>query len=103
MSAPLPRTSKPPQRRRLAGFGLASLALALAACASPAKPPPRPAGPIPWTAAIGVLDVPSESSSCTATLVAPATIVTAAHCIFPKGQKLPAAAMTFTPNAGAQR
>jgi V8-like Glu-specific endopeptidase len=96
----LPRSS----RRRPAGrLGIACTLLVLGGCAGPAKLPPEPAGPIPWTAAIGQLDVPSESSSCTATLVAPATIVTAAHCIFPKGEKLPAAAMTFTPNAGAQR
>lgn len=103
MSNLRPRAFRSPVGQLLSGIGLAGLLLAQAACVSPAKPPARPSGPIPWTAAIGVLDVPSESSSCTATLVAPATIVTAAHCIFPRGEKLPADAMTFTPNAGAQR
>lgn len=79
------------------------LAAALAGCAPPPRPPAEPTGPIPWTAAIGQLDVPSESSSCTATLVAPTIIVTAAHCIFPKGKRLPAESLVFTPNAGAQR
>lgn len=99
----LPGKCRSSSRRHFGGRHVACALLALAGCAGPAKPPPEPTGPIPWTAAIGRLDVPSESTSCTATLVAPATIVTAAHCIFPKGDRLPAAAMTFTPNAGAQR
>lgn len=77
--------------------------IALAGCAQPVKRPPEPSGPLPWTAAIGRLDARAESSSCTATLVSPDVIVTAAHCIFPKGKKLPAEAMVFTPNVGAQR
>jgi hypothetical protein len=67
-----------------AGF----LALALLGCEMPAKPPPEPSGPIPWTAAIGRLDAEGDSTSCTATLVEPDVIVTAAHCLFPTGRKL---------------
>ena len=85
-------------RAAIAGF----LALAaLLGCELPAKPPPEPTGPIPWTAAIGRLD--GDSSSCTATLVEPDVIVTAAHCLFPTGRKLSPSEMTFTPNVGAQR
>lgn len=91
--------------RRAGRYRIAVLfaALVLPACAPGAKPPPEPSGPIPWTAAIGRLDVPSESTSCTATLVAPDVIVTAAHCVFPRGKKMPANALHFTPNVGAQR
>lgn len=78
-------------------------ALALFGCEMPAKPPPEPTGPIPWTAAIGRLDAEGDSTSCTATLVEADVIVTAAHCLFPTGRKLSPAELTFTPNVGAQR
>jgi len=84
------------------GGGIA-IAVALAGCQAPARSPAEPSGPIPWTAAIGRLDADSESTSCTATLVEPDVIVTAAHCLFPKGRKLSPAELTFTPNVGAQR
>jgi protease YdgD len=90
-----------PVSAAIAGF--VALAAALAGCELPAKPPPEPSGPIPWTAAIGRLDAEGESTSCTATLVAPDVIVTAAHCLFPTGRKLSPAELTFTPNVGAQR
>ncbi|HSE74379.1 MAG TPA: trypsin-like serine protease, partial [Dongiaceae bacterium] len=80
-----------------------ALALALGGCETPARPPAEPSGPIPWTAAIGRLDAEPESTSCTATLVEPDVIVTAAHCLFPKGQKISPGELTFTPNVGAQR
>ena len=83
--------------------GLIAIAAALGSCEMPAKPPPEPSGPIPWTAAIGRLDAEADSTSCTATLVEPDVIVTAAHCLFPKGRKLSPAELTFTPNVGAQR
>jgi protease YdgD len=89
-----------PASAALAGF----IAIAaLLGCETPAKPPPEPSGPIPWTAAIGRLDAEGDSTSCTATLVEPDVIVTAAHCLFPKGRKLSPAELTFTPNVGAQR
>lgn len=79
------------------------VAIVLAACETPARPPAEPTGPLPWTAAIGRLDDQAESTSCTATLVEPDVIVTAAHCLFPKGQKVSPGELTFTPNVGAQR
>jgi V8-like Glu-specific endopeptidase len=82
--------------------GLVALA-ALLGCEMPAKPPPEPSGPIPWTAAVGRLDAEGDSTSCTATLVEPDIIVTAAHCLFPTGRKLSPAELAFTPNVGAQR
>jgi len=85
----------------LAGF--IAIAAAIAGCAAPARPPAEPSGPIPWTAAIGRLDAVGDSTSCTATLVEPDVIVTAAHCLFPKGRKLSPTELTFTPNVGAQR
>lgn len=91
------------RRGRAAEIGILLACLALAGCAQAVKPPPQPSGPIPWTAAIGRLDARAESASCTATLVAPDVIVTAAHCLFPRGKQLPANAMQFTPNVGAQR
>ena len=88
---------------RPAAAGLLAFALALGGCEAPARPPAEPTGPIPWTAAIGRLDAEPESTSCTATLVEPDVIVTAAHCLFPKGQKISPSELTFTPNVGAQR
>lgn len=82
--------------------GLIALA-ALFGCELPAKPPPEPTGPIPWTAAVGRLDAEGNSTSCTATLVERDVIVTAAHCLFPTARKVSPAELVFTPNVGAQR
>ncbi|HEV8390787.1 MAG TPA: trypsin-like serine protease [Dongiaceae bacterium] len=91
-----------PIPRPAAIAGLFAIAVALVGCETPAKRPPEPSGPIPWTAAIGRLDAEGDQTSCTATLVEPDVIVTAAHCLFPKGRKLTPAELTFTPNVGAQ-
>ncbi len=100
---PFRRGRSPNRRGRPVKIGTLLAFIAVAGCVQTAKPPPEPSGPIPWTAAIGRLDARAESASCTATLVAPDVIVTAAHCLFPKGKQLPANAMQFTPNVGAQR
>jgi protease YdgD len=91
-----------PSHCRAAIAGVLALG-ALLGCETPAKPPPEPTGPIPWTAAIGRLDAEGDSTSCTATLVEPDVIVTAAHCLFPTKRKLSPSELTFTPNVGAQR
>jgi len=91
-----------PIARPAAIAGLVAIAVALAGCETPARPPAEPTGPIPWTAAIGRLDAEAEATSCTATLVEPDVIVTAAHCLFPRGTKVSPGELTFTPNVGAQ-
>jgi V8-like Glu-specific endopeptidase len=78
-------------------------AIVVAGCQTAGKPPAEPSGPLPWTAAIGRLDVVAEYSSCTATLVEPDVVVTAAHCLFPDSKLVEASGLIFTPNVGAQR
>jgi hypothetical protein len=93
--------SKPKAGTLLAAMAAMLLACAVSACDTPGRPPAVPAGPVPWTAAIGRLDV--VSGSCTATLVEPDIILTAAHCLFTEGKKLSPDSLTFTPNFGGQR
>src|SRR5690242_941803 len=85
------------------------LTLALVGCAQ-AQTPIRLQAPsaqqMPWTAAIGELDVGSGLGSsgqhCSAVLVAPDTIVTAAHCLFLGSAQAPASPynLNFYPNKG---
>lgn len=84
-------------------FAILIAAFAIAGCQSAGRPPVEPSGPIPWTAAIGRLDTITESTTCTATLVEPDVIVTAAHCLFPNSKRVDPSGLTFTPNVGAQR
>jgi len=72
----------------------------LASCASP-PPQPHASDPITWSAAIGRLDDERDNSSCSATLVAPDVIATAAHCVIQDGRKIDATSLTFHPNLGA--
>jgi protease YdgD len=89
-----------------AGWIGSVLLLALAGCAQ-AQAPLRLQAPsplrTPWTAAIGELDVGNSGQHCSAVLVAPDTIVTAAHCLFLGSAQAPASPynLTFTPNKGA--
>jgi V8-like Glu-specific endopeptidase len=71
----------------------------LAACTSP-PPQPHAHDPITWSAAIGRLDDEKDDSSCSATLVAPDVIATAAHCVFLDDRLVDASALTFHPNLG---
>ncbi len=102
-SLPRPRAGYSALGRSLAF----SLALLLAACAGPAVPPPVPAGPPggkpAWTAAIGLLETAGGRIACSAVLVAPNLVATAAHCFFPAGSPIPLspAGFTFRPNFGA--
>jgi protease YdgD len=82
------------------------LAASLAGCAVRVAPPPSPAPApappaVPWTAAIGRLDV-DGASSCTAVLVKPTLILTAAHCLHQKAVASTAADLHFKPNFGAE-
>ncbi len=72
----------------------------LGACATGGMQATTPTAPLPWTAAIGRLDNEKDAFSCTATLVAPDTIVTAAHCLFLRGREIDAGNLAFTPFAG---
>ncbi|HVJ44308.1 MAG TPA: trypsin-like serine protease [Dongiaceae bacterium] len=72
----------------------------LAACAAP-PPQPHAHDPLTWSAAIGRLDDEKDENSCSATLVAPDIIATAAHCIILDGHAVDATALTFHPNLGA--
>jgi protease YdgD len=93
-----------------AGWIGSVLLLALTGCAE-AQAPVRLQAPgpqqAPWTAAIGELDVGNDlgnsSQHCSAVLVAPDTIVTAAHCLFLGSSQAPASPydLIFTPNKGA--
>jgi V8-like Glu-specific endopeptidase len=88
----------------LAGWTGALLLLALAGCAQAQGPRLQAptAQPSAWTAAIGEIDVGNAGQHCSAVLVAPDTIVTAAHCLFLGGNQAPASpySLIFTPNKG---
>ena len=78
--------------------------LLMTACAAPevSKPPSAPR--LDWTAAIGLLDGGTATLKCSAVLVAPNLIATAAHCFYPdvSADPLSASAFVFHPNLGGQ-
>lgn len=76
------------------------MAASLEGCASHPLPVTTPTAPLPWTAAIGRLDDDRDGYSCSATLVSPDTIVTAAHCLFFNGRQVDPANLAFTPFVG---
>jgi V8-like Glu-specific endopeptidase len=80
------------------------LALALVGCAARVPSPPpkieKPAA-MPWTAAIGKLDVVGEQP-CTAILVSSTVILTASHCLHQAAVPSPATALHFEPNFGSE-
>lgn len=92
----------------LRGALLAALALGLlAGCAArpPAPTPVTPPAPPPalsWTAAVGQLQVGEGGEPCTAILVAPAQIVTAAHCLYQDARQVSVQSLVFLPNMGAE-
>jgi V8-like Glu-specific endopeptidase len=71
----------------------------LGACATPLSAP-HAHDPITWSAAIGRLDDEKDDMSCSATLVAPDVIATAAHCLFNNDRQAAATSLTFHPNLG---
>jgi protease YdgD len=101
------RPSRQPLRQSglRAGWIGSVLVLALTGCAQAQAPRLQApsAQQAPWTAAIGELDVGNAGQHCSAVLVAPDTIVTAAHCLFLGSAQAPASPynLTFTPNLGA--
>jgi protease YdgD len=84
---------------------LVMVAVMLAGCAERVVSPPPPiTAPqqIPWTAAIGKLVIARSERPCTAVLVAPDLIVTAAHCLHQNSVAAQAGDLTFLPNYGAE-
>lgn len=74
---------------------IAALCALVGACAAPT--PSRPPTPIAgWQAAIGKLEIAGANEICTAVLVRPNVIATAAHCLTPNGFTAPATQVTFT-------
>lgn len=75
----------------------------LAGCATPPPAPKLSLAPaVPWTAAIGELDTGGDGPHCTAVLVAPDLIASAAHCLFLNGAEAPVSpySLVFRPNQG---
>jgi hypothetical protein len=81
-------------------MAVAIVAGGLSGCAAPA-PGTEIHAALSWTAAIGRLDDAGDAVTCSATLVAPDIIVTAAHCLFPAGRAVDPATLVFRPNLGA--
>ncbi len=77
----------------------------LGACAAraPEAPPPTPAVPAGWQAAIGFLDVTGSPEVCTAVLVRSDMIATTSHCLRPKGRFAQPGQLVFTPSAAGPR
>jgi V8-like Glu-specific endopeptidase len=93
--------------RRLGRAGLVAALLGaalLAGCASrPPEAPPAPAKP-DWQAAIGRLEVKGSHQDCTGVLIRPDVVLTAAHCLHPKGFLVSASQVSFVPSMpGAER
>jgi protease YdgD len=85
-------------------IGAAMLALGLAGCAERVSmPPPQIVKPqvVPWTAAIGKLDI-AGARPCTAVLVSPAVILTASHCLHQSSVATRPDDVHFHPNFGAE-
>lgn len=100
----MPQSLVPPLRSASVLL-LCLLAVLIAGCAerviSPSPPivtPPR----VSWTAAIGKLVIAQSERPCTAVLVAPDLIVTAAHCLHQNAIPAQAGDLTFLPNYGAE-
>jgi protease YdgD len=70
----------------------------LAGCA--ARPPEQPPIPVPapkpdWQAAIGQLQIRGSHQDCTGVLIRSDVVLTAAHCLHPKGMLVSASQVTF--------
>jgi protease YdgD len=87
-------------KSRLLAFALAILS---AGCATPPSAPKLSIEPtVSWTAAIGELDTGGDGPHCTAVLVKPDLIASAAHCLFLNGSEAPVSpySLVFRPNQG---
>ena len=92
------------KQRRRAVVVTILLGLLSAGCAGPHAPSPVPSPapppPLPWTAAIGALVLPGTTWICTAVLVRPDLILTAAHCLYPADRNIAPGQLVFHANAG---
>jgi protease YdgD len=76
----------------------------LAGCAGQA--PEQPLAPVPlpkpdWQAAIGQLEIKGSHHDCTGVLIRPDVVLTAAHCLHPKGVLVSASQVTFVSSSAA--
>jgi protease YdgD len=65
---------------------------------------PEPTGPAPkpdWQAAIGRLEVKGSHQDCTGVLIRPDVVLTAAHCLHPKGVLVSAEQVSFVSSSAA--
>jgi hypothetical protein len=97
-------TMKRAAARLAAILGLLGLTL-LGGCGTESAPPPvaiQPRPAMPWQAAIGELETNAPDIHCSAVLVAPDVVATAAHCLFLETAKRPArpGEIVFRPNMG---
>jgi len=86
----------PSLSRAVRPFVIAALCALAGACAGPA---PKSKAPVPtagWQAAIGKLEITGTNEVCTAVLVRPNVIATAAHCLTPNGFTAAASQVVFT-------
>lgn len=68
----------------------------LTGCAGRAPEPPTAPTPKPgWQAAIGRLEVKGSHQDCTGVLIRPDVVLTAAHCLHPKGILVSASQVSF--------
>jgi len=89
---------RPSLSRAVRPLVIAALCALVAACGTPA--PKGKAPPIAgWQAAIGKLEVTGTPEICTAVLVRPNVIATAAHCLTPNGFTASASQIVFTSSA----